>query len=80
MDLFQGMEYLEKRKVVHRDLAARNILVVDENHVKISDFGLAREMDNGGYYVLKSNRALPLNWYALVKDELKIKMCPKYLI
>lgn len=57
------MEYLETKNVVHRDLAARNILVVDERHVKISDFGLARKIDKGGYYELKSDRALPLNWY-----------------
>lgn len=38
----QGMNYLEERRLVHRDLAARNVLVKTPNHVKITDFGLAR--------------------------------------
>lgn len=38
----QGMNYLEERHLVHRDLAARNVLVKTPNHVKITDFGLAK--------------------------------------
>ena len=57
------MEYLGKKNIVHRDLAVRNILVVDENHVKISDFGLAQFVSNNDYYILKSpNRELPIKW------------------
>lgn len=41
----QGMMYLEERRLVHRDLAARNVLVKSPNHVKITDFGLARLLD-----------------------------------
>lgn len=40
--LFQGMNYLEERHLVHRDLAARNVLVKTPQHVKITDFGLAK--------------------------------------
>lgn len=36
------MNYLEERHLVHRDLAARNVLVKTPNHVKITDFGLAK--------------------------------------
>lgn len=36
------MAYLETQNYIHRDLAARNILVGEQNHVKIADFGLAR--------------------------------------
>lgn len=39
---FQGMNYLEDRRLVHRDLAARNVLVKTPQHVKITDFGLAK--------------------------------------
>lgn len=59
------MQYLESMKIVHRDLAARNVLVLDENCVKIADFGLAQFTDNTGYYHFSTNsRALPLKWYA----------------
>jgi serine/threonine protein kinase len=39
----RGLEYLASRSIIHRDLAARNVLVCEENIVKISDFGLARQ-------------------------------------
>lgn len=38
----QGMNYLEERHLVHRDLAARNVLLKNPNHIKITDFGLAK--------------------------------------
>ncbi|KAF5275199.1 hypothetical protein FQR65_LT04231 [Abscondita terminalis] len=63
-DIAEGMAYLGTKHIVHRDLAARNILVVDQDHVKISDFGLAQVMGSNEYYILKTNRELPIKWYA----------------
>lgn len=64
-DIAEGMEYLGEKGIVHRDLAARNILVASEDLVKISDFGLARNVGYGGYYVIRQNaQKLPLPWYA----------------
>lgn len=37
----QVMGYFSEKKIVHRDLAARNILLVNEKHIKLSDFGLS---------------------------------------
>lgn len=45
LSCLQGMSYLEEVRLVHRDLAARNVLVKNPNHVKITDFGLARLLD-----------------------------------
>lgn len=50
VEVTQGMEYLEKMRFVHRDLAARNVLVVDEENVKISDFGMSRAIGSNDYY------------------------------
>ena len=55
------MEYLEKTRFVHRDLAARNVLVVDEDNVKISDFGMSRAIGGGSeYYRVRPRLSLPV--------------------
>ena len=46
----KGMEFLCLTKCLHRDLAARNILVCENNHVKIADFGMARSVEDTDYY------------------------------
>ena len=40
------MSYLEEHHLVHRDLAARNVLVKTPQHVKITDFGLAKLLNS----------------------------------
>uniref|UniRef100_A0A8C6Q7I7 Tyrosine-protein kinase n=3 Tax=Nothobranchius furzeri TaxID=105023 RepID=A0A8C6Q7I7_NOTFU len=42
LNVCEGMEYLESKKLVHRDLAARNVLVSDDSVAKVSDFGLTK--------------------------------------
>ncbi|KJE94123.1 non-receptor protein kinase [Capsaspora owczarzaki ATCC 30864] len=60
-----GMEYLGTLHFVHRDLAARNCLVGQGMVVKIADFGLTRELDNGAdYYRIQTRGKLPAKWMA----------------
>ncbi|KAF8216397.1 kinase-like domain-containing protein, partial [Mycena galopus ATCC 62051] len=41
-DIGRGMEYLHGQNVVHGDLKARNVLIDDEGHALVADFGLAK--------------------------------------
>ena len=60
-----GMTYLEEKNCIHRDLAARNILVRSDLVCKISDFGLARilEEDEDGYECTSVPK-FPVKWTA----------------
>ncbi|XP_047133488.1 insulin receptor isoform X2 [Hydra vulgaris] len=60
-----GMEYLSTLKLVHRDLAARNILIGTNNNVKISDFGLTRNVSDDLIYMSKKTRRLPVKWMSI---------------
>lgn len=64
-NIVDGMEYLTHNKIIHRDLAARNILVADQETVKISDFGLARQASNNDFYVMTSTTNIPVRWEAI---------------
>ncbi|CAG08007.1 unnamed protein product, partial [Tetraodon nigroviridis] len=71
LDVCEGMEYLESKKLVHRDLAARNVLVSDDIVAKISDFGLTKAHAN-----LSDDAKLPIKWTApeaLRKEKLSSK-------
>ncbi|XP_078280349.1 megakaryocyte-associated tyrosine-protein kinase isoform X2 [Rhinoraja longicauda] len=59
LDVCEGMEYLESKKLVHRDLAARNILISHDNLAKVSDFGLAK-----GVSSRQDQAKLPVKWTA----------------
>jgi hypothetical protein len=60
-----GMAYLESNKFVHRDLAARNVLLADEHHAKISDFGMSKALGFGNQYYKAANAGKwPIKWYA----------------
>lgn len=76
------MEYLEKVRFVHRDLAARNVLVVDEENVKISDFGMSRAIGTGSeYYRVRGIDLVPFcqQFPFLISDDRSVPFSPSLL-
>uniref|UniRef100_A0A8C6PD83 Tyrosine-protein kinase n=1 Tax=Nothobranchius furzeri TaxID=105023 RepID=A0A8C6PD83_NOTFU len=63
VDAAAGMAYLESKNCIHRDLAARNCLVGDNNVLKISDFGMSRQEDDG-VYSSSGLKQIPIKWTA----------------
>ena len=53
---------MSSKGFVHRDLAARNVLVCEGKLVKITDFGLSRNMYSERIYHAKKTRKLPVKW------------------
>ncbi|XP_076348269.1 tyrosine-protein kinase transmembrane receptor Ror-like [Tachypleus tridentatus] len=60
----RGMTYLSSQHFVHRDLATRNCLVGENLTVKISDFGMSRDIYTCDYYKIGGSRMLPVRWMA----------------
>ena len=63
------------KHLMHRDLAARNVLVGNDKVVKISDFGLARNVNGDLIYMAKTDRKLPIKWMspeAIIDEEFTI--------
>ncbi|XP_068686972.1 uncharacterized protein [Montipora foliosa] len=59
-----GMNYLSLRKIIHRDLAARNVLVGETETCKVTDFGMARDVQQESIYERKTRGRLPVKWTA----------------
>ncbi|OXA49043.1 Focal adhesion kinase 1 [Folsomia candida] len=60
-----GMEFLGEKRIIHGDLSARNLLLTGTKDIKVSDFGLSRQLVyNSSLYVKKSDGPIPWKWMA----------------
>lgn len=64
LQIASGLQHLETMEIVHCDLAARNILISEGFVLKISDFGMARDISSKSYYRKCPHGPIPVKWTA----------------
>ncbi|XP_030633452.1 calcium/calmodulin-dependent protein kinase kinase 1b [Chanos chanos] len=57
-DIILGIEYLHYQKIIHRDIKPSNLLLGDDGHIKIADFGVSNEFV-GNDALLSSSAGTP---------------------
>lgn len=59
-----ALDEAHRHRVIHRDLKPENILITRENHVKIMDFGIARDLESA-----TTTTAAPIGTFAYMSPE-----------
>ncbi|KAM4809405.1 calcium/calmodulin-dependent protein kinase kinase 2 [Rhinophrynus dorsalis] len=50
-DLIKGIEYLHYQKIIHRDIKPSNLLVGEDGHIKIADFGVSNQFEGSDAFL-----------------------------
>ena len=67
-ETISAFEYLEQNHILHRDIRPANILIDENDHVKIIDFGFGKQLDG----TKREENSILLNWPATeMPDEVQ---------
>lgn len=76
-EIVLALEYLHKQKIAYRDLKPENLLVAADGHLKITDFGFAKRIDDRTFtlcgtpeylapeIIMSVGHNLGVDWWAL---------------
>lgn len=51
LQILNGVKYIHSNNIVHCDLTLKNILIDHHHNIKITDFGLSRELDDKEHHI-----------------------------
>jgi len=69
-----GLNYAHERKIVHRDIKPANIFVLDDDSVKLVDFGVARLAEGEDHAMTRTGQVLGSLYYMSPEQANGIKL------
>jgi tRNA A-37 threonylcarbamoyl transferase component Bud32 len=65
IELLEGLEHIHSKNVIHRDFSTSNILISNDDHIKISDFGLSIYFRHPNYLISYNTNVCTLYFRAV---------------